>query len=309
MAVAVVGSINCDVIVYVARLPRPGETLVASACRLGLGGKGANQAVAARRLGSAVSLIGRVGDDAFGQAVLGELHRFALDTTLVALDRDGATGMAMIHVGADGENTIAILAGGNGALGKAELEEGRAAIQGARVLLLQLEVPLATSLAAAALVRAAGGLAILDPAPAPAGGLGGEVLAAIDILTPNETETAALTGALPRSADDGIAAARALRARGVGTAIVKLGARGAAFSGPSGEGFQPAFPVAAIDSVAAGDCFNGALAHLLAQGSSSLADAVRFAAAAGALSTTRMGAADAAPSLIEVERLLSGVTA
>jgi ribokinase len=297
MAVAVVGSINCDVIVYVARLPRPGETLVASACRLGLGGKGANQAVAARRLGSAVSLIGRVGDDAFGQAVLGELHRFALDTTLVALDRDGATGMAMIHVGADGENAIAILAGGNGALGKAELEKGRAAIQGARVLLLQLEVPLATSLAAAALVRAAGGLAILDPAPAPAGGLGGEVLAAIDILTPNETETAALTGALPRSADDGIAAARALRARGV------------AFSGPSGEGFQPAFPVAAIDSVAAGDCFNGALAHLLARGSSSLADAVRFAAAAGALSTTRMGAADAAPSLIEVERLLSGVTA
>jgi ribokinase len=309
MAVAVVGSINCDVIVYVERLPRPGETLLASACRLGLGGKGANQAVAARRLGSAVSLIGRVGDDAFGQAVLGELRRFALDTTLVAVDRDGATGMAMIHVGADGENTIAIVAGGNGALGKAELDEGRAALQAARVLLLQLEVPLATSLAAAAVVRAAGGLAILDPAPAPVGGLADEVLAAIDILTPNETETAALTGVLPRSADDGVAAARALRARGAGTAIVKLGARGAAFSGPSGEGFQPAFPVAAIDSVAAGDCFNGALAHLLARGSSSLADAVRYAAAAGALSTTRMGAADAAPSLIEVERLLSGHTA
>jgi ribokinase len=305
MALAVVGSINCDVIAYVERLPRPGETLVASSYRLGLGGKGANQAVAARRLGSAVSLIGRVGGDAFGQTVLDELRRFAVDTALIAVDRDGATGMAMIHVAADGENTIAIVAGGNGGLGNAELDQGKAALRAARVLLLQLEVPLATSLAAAAIVRTAGGLAILDPAPAPAGGLSGEVLAAIDILTPNETEAAALTGALPRSADDGIAAARALRQRGIATAIVKLGARGAAFSGPSGEGFQPAFAVATVDSVAAGDCFNGALAHSLAKGSS-LAAAVRYAAAAGALSTTRKGAADAAPSAVEVERLLSG---
>ena len=236
------------------------------AYRLGLGGKGANQAVAARRLGSAVSLIGRVGGDAFGQTVLDELRRFAVDTALIAVDRDGATGMAMIHVAADGENTIAIMAGGNGGLGNAELDQGKAALEAARVLLLQLEVPLATSLAAAAIVRTAGGLAILDPAPAPAGGLSGEVLAAIDILTPNETEAAALTGALPRSADDGIAAARALRQRGIATAIVKLGARGAAFSGPSGEGFQPPFAVATVDSVAAGDCFNGALAHSLAQG-------------------------------------------
>jgi ribokinase len=134
------------------------------------------------------------------------------------------------------------------------------------------------------------------------------VLAAVDILTPNETETAALTGALPRSSDDGIAAARALRQRGIATAVVKLGAHGAAFSGPSGDGFQPAFKVATIDSVAAGDCFNGALAHALAEGRA-LADAVRYAAAAAALSTTRRGAAAAAPSAGEVEQLLSRHTA
>jgi ribokinase len=305
MAIAVVGSINCDVVAYVERLPRPGETLVASAYQLGLGGKGANQAVAARRLGSTVSLIGRVGADPFGRAILDELRRFAIDAALVAIDPGGATGMAMIHVADDGENTIAIVAGGNGALGQAELEQGRAALLAARVLLLQLEVPLATSLAAAAVVRSHGGLAILDPAPAPVGGLSSEVLASVDILTPNETETAALTGALPGTADDGIAAARALRQRGVATAIVKLGARGVAFSGPGAEGFVPPFKVATIDSVAAGDCFNGALAHALDQGSD-LAAAMRYAAAAAALSTTRKGAAAAAPAADEVKQLLSG---
>ncbi len=305
MAIAVVGSINCDVVAYVERLPRAGETLFASAYRLGLGGKGANQAVAARRLGSTVSLVGRVGGDAFGHAVLDELRRFAVDTALVAVDADGATGMAMIHVAADGENTIAVVAGGNGVLGAADLEKGRAALLAARVLLLQLEVPLETSLAAAAIVRSERGLVILDPAPAPAGGLAPQVLAAIDILTPNETETAALTGALPRSADDGIAAARVLRQRGASSAIVKLGARGVAFSSAEAEGFEPPFKVKTIDSVAAGDCFNGALAHVLDQGSG-LATAVRYAAAAGALSTTRPGAAAAAPSAEEVVRLLSG---
>jgi ribokinase len=305
MAIAVVGSINCDIIAYVERLPQPGETLVASAYRLGLGGKGANQAVAARRLASAVSLVGRVGGDAFGHAVLDELRRYATDTALVAVDPDGATGMAMIHVAADGENTIAIVAGGNGVLGLADLEKARAALLSARVLLLQLEVPLETSLAAAAIVRSQGVLAILDPAPAPAGGLAPQILAAIDILTPNEIETAALTGALPRSADDGIAAARALRQRGVATAVVKLGARGVAFSSAEAEGFEPPFKVQTIDSVAAGDCFNGALAHALDQGSG-LAAAVRYAAAAGALSTTRNGAAAAAPAAEEVKQLLSG---
>ena len=304
MAVAVVGSINCDIIAYVERLPRPGETLVASACRLGLGGKGANQAVAARRLGSTVGLVGRVGGDAFGNAVLDELRRFAVDTALVAVDPEGATGMAMIHVAADGENTIAIVAGGNGVLGAADLEPGRAALLDCKVLLLQLEFPLDTSLAAAATVRHHGGLVILDPAPAPAGGLAPEALAAIDILTPNETETAALTGALPRSADDGIAAARALRRRGVATAIVKLGARGVAYGSAAAEGFVPPFKVHAIDSVAAGDCFNGALAHALDRGAD-LAAAVRYAAAAGALSTTRQGAAAAAPSAEEVARLIA----
>jgi ribokinase len=168
-----------------------------------------------------------------------------------------------------------------------------------------MEVPLSASLAAARRVKAAGGVVILDPAPAPKRPYSAEVYSLIDIITPNEVETAALVGSQPASAEDGLRAASALVEKGVKIAVVKLGARGVCVKSPGFEGFIPPFKVNPIDTVAAGDCFNGGLAHAL-HSSMGLADAVRFAAACGALSTTRKGAAAAAPSLPEVEALLQG---
>ncbi len=304
MTIAVFGSINLDIIAYGGRLPRPGETIHGTSYRLGLGGKGANQAAAVARLGSRAGMIGRTGDDAFAATALDELASYGVDTALVLRDASSATGIALIGVDAKGENAITVIAGANHAVDASDVERARATLSQAKVLLLQLEVPLVASLAAAAIVRSSGGLVILDPAPAPALGLSSETLAAADIVTPNESETATLIGWTPHTPEDGLGAARELRAKGARTAIVKLGATGCAVSSPDGEFCVPAFPVKAIDTVAAGDCFNGGLAHALALGQP-LAEAVRFAAACGALATTKPGAAAAAPTAQEVARLLT----
>ena len=303
MAIAVFGSINMDIIAYSTRLPKPGETIHGTAYKTGLGGKGANQAAAVARLGAPVAMIGRVGRDGFGDAAVAELASYRVADTHILRDEANATGIAMISVGESGENVITIVGGANLKLDVGDVERAAVPLQAARVLLLQLEVPNVASLAAAAIVRKAGGLVILDPAPVPPDGIVLEFWQAADVLTPNETETAALTGLLPTSPDEGLAAARALVERGAGTAIVKLGARGVVFKRGTDEGFIQAFEVAAIDTVAAGDCFNGGLAVALSEGQA-LPDAVRFAAACGGLATTRMGAAAAAPSRAEVETLL-----
>jgi ribokinase len=303
MAVAVFGSINLDITAYMERLPQPGETLHGHEYKLGLGGKGANQAVAARKLGSAVSFICRLGSDDFAEPAARELASHGVDQSLVLRDSGGATGIAIINVAEGGENYISLIGGSNLKVDLSDVARGRAALDGARVLLLQLEVPLAASLAAAARVKARGGIVVLDPAPAPKGGLAPEVLRAIDILTPNETEAGLILGWRPDSLDDGLKAARELRGRGVATAIVKLGAKGLAVAAADCEGVIPAFPVKAIDTVAAGDTFNGGLAHALDQGWQIL-DAARFAAACAAISTTRKGASAAAPNLADVEAFL-----
>jgi ribokinase len=307
MTIAVFGSINMDVTAYLPRLPRPGETLHGREYKLGLGGKGANQAVAARKLGSDVRLIGRMGSDEFGAAAGRALAAHGVDPALVGRDAGGATGLAVINVGEGGENTIALIGGSNLRVDDSDVARGREALEAAQVLLLQLEVPLATSLHAAALVRRRGGIVILDPAPAPPGGLAPEVLRAVDMITPNETETGQILGWHPSGLEEGLAAARELRDRGVKTAIVKLGAKGLAVASDGIATTLPAFPVTAIDTVAAGDCFNGGLAHALEHGMALVA-AVRFAAACGALSTTRRGASDAAPTKAEVEALLAAAS-
>jgi ribokinase len=304
MAVAVLGSINMDVTAYLERLPKPGETLHGHDYKIGLGGKGANQAVAARKLGSDVRFIARTGADFFGDAARRELDSYAVVLDLVARDEAHPTGIAIINVGKGGENCISVIGGVNMALDADDVERGRAALEQAKVLLLQLEVPLAASLAAAKIVRAAGGTVVLDPAPAPPTKLPREVLSAIDIFTPNEIEAAAILGWMPRGRDDGVRAAQELRARGVPTAVVKLGERGAAVATEAGADFIAPFKVNAIDTVAAGDSFNGGLAHALEQGRP-LAEAVRFASACGALSTTRKGASAAAPTGAEVEEFLA----
>jgi ribokinase len=304
MSIAVFGSINYDIVAYLPRLPKTGETLHGPSYQIGLGGKGANQAVAASRLGSNVHLIGRVGEDMFGQYALKDLAAFGLDTALIESDAAGATGIAIINVGGDGENTISLIGGSNFALDASDVTRAGLALDQARVLLLQLEVPFAASLAAASRARNAGAVVILDPAPAPRTAFATGDLERIDILTPNEVETAALLGWQPADPNEGLKAARELRDKGVRTAIVKLGGRGLSVSGPETEGFVPPFKVTPVDTVAAGDCFNGGLAHALATGRP-MAEAVRYAAACGALSTTKRGAAAAAPTAAEVEALLA----
>lgn len=304
MTVAIFGSINMDVIAYLDRLPKPGETLHGQGYKMGLGGKGANQAVAARKLGSPVCFIGRTGADSFGDAARAELTSYDVDLTHIRRDEGSATGIAIIKVGEGGQNMITVIAGANGAVDQSDAATAQADLEQARILLVQLEVPLAGALAAARIVRAKGGTVILDPAPAPKQPFSAEVIAAVDIITPNESETAGLVGWLPSTPDDALRAARELRTKGFRTALVKLGAKGVAFSGPEEEGFVPPFKVTAIDTVAAGDSFNGGLAAALDEGKS-LAQAVRFAAAAGALSTTKKGASAAAPTRAEIDAFLA----
>src|SRR4029079_8064922 len=217
MAVAVLGSINMDITAYLERLPRPGETLHGHDYKIGLGGKGANQAVAARRLGGDIRFVERTGADFFGDAARRELALYGVDLDLVARDEHGTTGIAIISVDQAGENFISVIGGVNLQVDVQDVARGRAALEHSRVLLLQLEVPLEASLAAAKIVRNAGGSIILDPAPALPQKLARDVLGAVDIVTPNESEAAAILGWTPASRDDGLRAATDLRAAGAPT--------------------------------------------------------------------------------------------
>lgn len=304
MSIVVVGSVTWDVAAFAGRLPGPGETLLGDRYTTGLGGKGANQAVAAARLGGAARFFGRVGQDAFGDAAVAAMPAFGLDPADLARDADAATALGVILVGG-GENAIVQAPGANRACGADDVARAGPAIRSATVVLVQLEAPLETALLAARAARRAGAVAILDPAPAPQDGLPGSVFMAFDIVTPNEVEAESFAGFRPTDAESGVAAAKRLVELGAPTAIVTLGAAGCAWAREAGDasGFVPPFRVATVDSVAAGDCFNGALAVALTEGRP-FEQAVRFAAAAGALATARPGAADAAPTRTEVEALL-----
>ncbi len=304
MSIVVFGSINIDLTTYGADLPRPGETLHGERYSIGLGGKGCNQAVATSRLGSTTALIGRIGQDGFGETASAALCQLGVPAGGVFVDQNADTGIAVIAVDAGAQNSIMVIAGANMAIDNSDVARASDQLAVADVLLLQLETPLEASLAAADIVRANGGRVILDPAPAPSGGLGPKDLARVDIITPNETETEILTGLRPETKEQAATAATRLRALGVAVAIIKLGANGVYYQSADSDGFVPSFKVASIDSVAAGDCFNGGLAFALAE-SRSLGDAVRFAAACGALSTTRRGASVSAPMLTDVEALLT----
>jgi len=307
-SIAVFGSVNIDVTAFCVHLPRPGETVSGRKYSMTLGGKGANQAVAAARLGAHASLVGRTGTDAFGALARERLGAYGVELDRLHAQPEAATGIAVINVDSRAENTIVVIGGANMMVDATDVERALPLLAAAQVLLLQLEVPLAATLTAAACTRAAGGQVVLDPAPAPAGGLPTSVYATVDMVTPNETETEALVGVRPQTPADAARAAALLHERGVRTAIIKMGAAGVFFDGPDGSGFVPPFPVTAINSVGAGDCFNGGLAFGLAQGRA-LPDAVRFAAACGALATTGPGGAASAPTIADVEKLLGrGVT-
>ncbi len=301
MHAVVFGSLNMDLTTYAPRLPRAGETLFGSRFQLSAGGKGANQAVAVARLGVETRFFGRVGDDMFGPPALQALRDNGVDAGGVTVDREHGTGLAVIGVDEQAENAITVISGANMALDASDVDRAAAALEGAAVLLLQLEVPLAASQALAELAHGRGVTVVLDPAPAQP--LPQAFLAAVDVLTPNEIEAAELVGNSVDSLEAAARAAEAFRARGAGAAVIKLGARGAYFAAADDEGHIGAFPVEAVDTVAAGDAFNGGLAAALT-GGLPLREAVRWGAAAGALAVTRPGAVPAMPSADEVTQLL-----
>ncbi len=305
VTIATCGSVNVDITAFCDRLPRPGETVAGRRYSISLGGKGANQATAVARLGTRSLLVGRTGTDDFGELARGRLTELGVDVTHLTPDPEAPTGVAVIDVDTAAENCIVVIGGANLAIDKTDIDRAERTLQQARVLLLQLEIPMAMNRAAAMVTRAAGGLVILDPAPAPVGGLDDDVLHSVDIVSPNETETESLVGIRPTSAKEAAAAAARLMERGVRTAIIKMGARGVFFRSADAEGFVPPFPVTAVNSVGAGDIFNGGLAVALGRGDS-LPDAVRFAAACGALAATGPGGAGSAPTLAAVEQLLNG---
>jgi ribokinase len=290
--IAVVGSINMDVAVRVAALPRPGETVLGADAVLSLGGKGANQAVAAARLGADVALIGCLGADAFGEAARQTLAVEKVGLGGVQVLPSAATGVALITIGSDGQNMISVSPGANAALSVAAIVSHASVLSTSKVLLLQNETPVEAAHAAIQIARAAGALVICDPAPA--AGYDPALAAAADIITPNETEAAMLTGFAVTGRGSALAAARWLVARGARNAIVKLGADGVVHAGREGEGHVAAPPVAAVDTVAAGDCFNGALAVALAEGMAFRA-ALAFACRAASIAVTRAGASASMP--------------
>jgi ribokinase len=291
-SVAVVGSINMDVAVRVAALPRPGETVLGADAVLSLGGKGANQAVSAARLGADVALIGCIGADAFGEAARQALLDETVDLGGVQVFPSAATGVALITIGSDGQNMISVSSGANAALSAAAILSHGLALSRSKILLLQNETPVEAAHAAIQVARAAGAIVICDPAPA--AGYDPALIVAADIITPNETEAAMLTGIAVTDRASALAAARWLVKRGARNAIVKLGADGVVHAGRDGEGHVAAPPVVAVDTVAAGDCFNGALAVALAEGMA-FRDALGFACRAAANAVTRSGASASMP--------------
>ena len=298
--IVVVGSSNTDMVVKVPHLPAPGETVMGGEFFIAPGGKGANQAVAAVRLGAEVTLVARVGQDVFGDRALAGFEQEGLVTQCVSVAPESTSGVALIFVDAGGENSIAVAPGANARLSPDLVQQAQKTIEEAEVLLLQLETPTESVLTAAKMAHQGGVRVILNPAPAPPDALPAELLAYVDILTPNESEARLLAGAQVRIEK----AARLLTRQGVGTVIVTLGARGALIVTPDDEQLVPGFAVDAVDTTAAGDAFNGGLAVALAEGNP-LAKAVRFANACGALATTRMGAQPSLPTLDEVETFLA----
>ena len=303
MNLVVFGNVNMDLTTYAARLPRRGETLIGDSFRLAPGGKGANQAAAAARLGASTQFFGRVGNDPFGRQALETLQSFGVDTSGVSTDPREATGLAVIGVDAQGENVITVVLGANLALDATDVERAAQALPGAGLMLLQLEIPLQANQALAAQAAEHSVPVVLDPAPAPQQPLPEELLGSLYALTPNEVEAEALVGYPVDDLEAAARAARHLRGWGVPLAVIKLGSRGAYFASAQEEGHIPPFPVQAVDSVAAGDAFNGALATALLEGRP-IREALRWAAAGGALAVTRAGAMPSMPSRAELEALL-----
>ncbi|ELQ6065257.1 ribokinase [Cronobacter sakazakii] len=297
----VLGSINADHILNLEAFPAPGETVTGSQYQVAFGGKGANQAVAAGRSGADIAFIACVGEDDIGERIRQQLSRDNIDVAPVRTVAGESTGVALIFVNGEGENVIGIHAGANAALTPERVNEQREKIANARALLMQLESPVESVIAAARIAHENQTTVILNPAPARA--LSDELLALVDIITPNETEAEKLTGVKVSDDESAAQAARVLHQKGIETVIITLGSRGVWLS-VNGEGQRvPGFRVKAVDTIAAGDTFNGALMTALLEGTPML-EAIRFAHAAAAIAVTRSGAQPSVPWRDEIDAFL-----
>jgi ribokinase len=300
--ILVVGSANVDYTVALARLPKPGETVTGGTLLVNHGGKGANQALAARRLGAEVRLIACLGDDAAGGEIRDALAAEGVDVTGLASTSEAATGTALIVVDAEGRNQIAVAPGANRRLDVELVERRREDFEWADVLVCQLETPLPTVRWALQEAKRRGVTTILNPAPVPDTSI--DFWPFVDYLTPNSGEASRLSGVAVNDQRSAAEAARALRNHGVGAVVVTLGADGVLYVAEGESRQVRGFEVAVLDTTAAGDTFNAALAVILAE-RASLADGLRFANAAAALACTRRGAQPSLPRRDEVIRLLS----
>ncbi len=296
--VVVVGSVNMDLVARTPRMPAPGETIAGSRFATIPGGKGANQAVAAARLGARTAIVGCLGDDAFGAQLRGVLRADGVDCRGLRVCRGSSSGVALIVVDEGGRNGIVIVAGANGELSPADVNRNEALLAEAKVVALQLESPLVTVQHAAARARALGKVVVLNPAPAQP--VPPSLLADVDYLVPNEIEAQALTAVPVFTPEDAMEAGRRLRFAGAKNVLVTMGPQGVVAVTADGATHYPALEVKAVDSTAAGDTFIGGLCAALVEGRP-LGTGIQFAQAAAAICVTRFGAQPSIPRRSEVE--------
>ncbi len=299
-SIFVIGSSNTDMVVKTSRLPAPGETVIGGSFLMNPGGKGANQAVAAARLGGQVTFVAKIGNDMFGKQAIRQFHHEKIDSCFLVTDPDHPSGVALINVDNEGENSIVVAPGSNASLKHSDVQPALDKLSDRDILLLQLEIPLETVEYAITQAFEKGCRIILNPAPAQK--LSAEVLSNLYIITPNETEAELLTGIKVHNEQTAKQAAEKLCQAGVRNVIVTLGAKGAYVHNDTISQLISAPPVAAVDTTAAGDCFNGALAVALSE-NVDLPQAVVFACKAASVSVTRMGAQSSLPYRKELERV------
>lgn len=300
--IVVVGSSNTDMIIKMARLPKPGETIIGGEFSIEAGGKGANQAVSAARAGANVTFIARVGSDMFGKQAIEGFIQDGIDVKYIIQDERAPSGVALIFVDERGENSIGVASGANAKLSPEDIENTKEIISNSDILLMQLETPIETVKNASMIAASSGVRVILNPAPAQA--LDEEILKCVSILTPNETEVELLTGVKIDQKKNIEEAADILLSQGIETVLITLGAKGVYVATSELREFVTGFEVEAADTTAAGDVFNGVLAVVLAE-NKPLVDSARFACAAAALACCKLGAQTSAPTRQEIEEFLT----
>ena len=304
--VTVLGSANVDLVVRAERMPNRGETLIGDAFDIFTGGKGFNQATAAARLAAEVTFIGSIGDDAFGEMLRSAMESEQIDTRFVKTDAESGTGIATIVVEPDGNNSIIVVPRANMRITPADIDEAKDSIANADVLLLQLETPIDASERAVEIAKANDTIVILDPAPARP--LPQRLLSQVDILTPNATEAALLSGHTVNTLEAAVVTAEELQMQiatdGHSAVVLTLGEQGVLLCTPTQSEHIPAISVDAVDTTGAGDAFSGALATALAHGND-LYEAMKFAIAAGAAAVTVLGATPSMPTRSKIEAILS----